>query len=144
AWDEANASLFRILYFCTKGSAASVVKRFRPRGGAAMGDGASAWFALKDKYQPDDERRRRALFRELNDATMRNNDADPDLFIAKVWSLAEELEDLDEPVSESRVADIILRGLPSSYRDVRVQASLHPDLGVKKIESMIRNMYIDK
>ncbi|CAN0301866.1 unnamed protein product, partial [Pylaiella littoralis] len=72
------------------------------------------WLALKDKYQPDDEQHRRALISELNNMSMKDG-TDPDIFITEVWEVAFKLEELGEPVSRSRIADIILHGLPAAY-----------------------------
>ena len=141
-WDRANVTLYHVLFLCTTGAAASLVKKFKPRPGAA-GDGIAVWSALKNKYQPNDEQHRRALITELNHISMKSS-TDPDIFITDVWDLVHKLEDMGEPVSESRIADIILHGLPAEYDPLRLQADIDPEFDLSKIEHTARSMYISR
>eukprot|EP00903_Cladosiphon_okamuranus_P009153 g8746.t1 len=50
--------------------------------------------------------------------------ADPDVFLAEVQDLANKLHYLDEGVSDARLADIVLQGLPPSYDQLRLMADM--------------------
>ncbi|CAN0440125.1 unnamed protein product, partial [Pylaiella littoralis] len=101
------------------------------------------WLALRDKYQADDEQHRRALISELNNMSMKDG-TDPDLFITEVWEVAFKLEELGEPVSRSRIADIILHGLPAAYDPLRLQAGMGSGFDLSKIEHTARRMYTSR
>ena len=138
-WVKANGVLYDVLYLRTKGVAASLVKKHRPQP-RARGDGYRVWSDLIDKFQPDDQQYRRELIAELNNISMKEG-TDPDTFLAEVQDLANKLEYLGEGVSDARLADIVLQGLPPSYDQLRLMADMDSGFTFAKIERTARNMY---
>eukprot|EP00752_Nemacystus_decipiens_P002405 g2268.t1 len=138
-WVKANGVLYDVLYLRTKGVAASLVKKHKPQP-RARGDGYRVWSDLIDKFQPDDQEYRRELIAELNSISMKEG-TDPDIFLAEVQDLANKLEYLGEGVSEARLADIVLQGLPPSYDQLRLMADMDSGFTFAKIERTARNMY---
>ena len=55
--------------------------------------------ALKNPYQNTCRQRRRTLLRRLDNSVMRS-DVDPDVFLAEVFQLCDEFDDLGETVTE--------------------------------------------
>ena len=141
-WDNTNERLYSVLFLCTKGAAASLVKRFRPRHDQ-QGDGLKVWVALKEKYQPNSAQRCRALINDLNNLTMQEG-TDPEVFITDAWDLKYQLEDLGEPVTETRLADIILHGLPPSYDILRAQLAMLPSADLSVIEHTAKNLFLNR
>eukprot|EP00752_Nemacystus_decipiens_P002765 g2583.t1 len=138
-WVKANGVLYDVLYLRTKGVAASLVKKHKPQP-RARGDGYRVWSDLIDKFQPDDQQYRRELIAELNSISMKEG-TDPDIFLAEVQDLANKLEYLGEGVSDARLADIVLQGLPSSYDQLRLMADMDSGFTFAKIKRTARNMY---
>lgn len=139
-WDKANSTLYNVLRLRTKGVAASLVKKHKPRPGT-MGDGITVWRELKAKFQPDDEQYRRELMDALNDSTMKEG-TDPETFFADVWDIVNKLANINVPIVEAHIAHVVLRGLPPSYDPLRLQADMDAaNFNLKKIETTARNMY---
>eukprot|EP00903_Cladosiphon_okamuranus_P020450 g18770.t1 len=93
-----------------------------------------------DKFKPDDQQHRRELIADLNNMIMKEG-ADPEIFLAEVQDLANKLHYLGEGVSDARLADIVLQGLPPSYDQLRLMADMESGFTFAKVEQTARNMY---
>ena len=77
-------------------------------------NGQEAWRALLVKYENNSTQRRRTLMRKLDNFKMEDGQ-DPDMFFVQVKQLADDLENMGEPISKHRVMDIILSGMTNEY-----------------------------
>ena len=77
--------------------------------------------ALLVKYENNSTQRRRTLMRKLDNSKMENGQ-DPDVFFVQVEQLADDLENMGEPISTHRVMDIILAGMSNEYELIQFQA----------------------
>eukprot|EP00903_Cladosiphon_okamuranus_P021319 g19590.t1 len=92
-----------------------------------------------DKFKPDDQQYRREFIADLNNMTMKEG-ADPEIFLAEVQDLANKLHYLGEGVSDARLADIVLQGLPPLYDELHLMADMDSGFTFAKIEQTTRNM----
>ncbi|CAM9757870.1 unnamed protein product, partial [Sphacelaria rigidula] len=69
---------------------------------------------------------------------------DPDVFLAKLFQLRDELVHIGEPISCDRLTDIIVEGLTSEYDQVKYNAARDRDLSIGDIETTLRNMYANR
>ncbi|CAM9542979.1 unnamed protein product, partial [Sphacelaria rigidula] len=103
-------------------------------------NGKSAREGLVAKYQNPSKQRRRLLMRQLDTMTM-SPGQDPDVFLAQVFQLRDELVHIGEPISDERLTNIIVKDLTSEYGQIKYNAERDPDFGIGEIESTLRNMY---
>ncbi|CAM9463687.1 unnamed protein product, partial [Sphacelaria rigidula] len=106
-------------------------------------NGKSAWGGLVAKYQNSSEQRRHLLMRQLDTMTM-SPGQDPDVFLARLFQLRDELVHIGESISDERLTDKIVEGLTSEYRQVKYNAGRDPDLSIRDIETTLRNMYASR
>ncbi|CAM9795394.1 unnamed protein product, partial [Sphacelaria rigidula] len=118
-WDRYNEQLFNVLYLSTTGSAASYLLCFQPKD-SEKANGKIAWEGLVAKYQNLSTQRRRSLIRQLDTMTM-SPGQDPDVFLAKLFQLRNELVHIGKPISDE-LTDIIVGGLPSEYDRIKYNA----------------------
>ena len=115
--DDANHSLFSILYFTTSGSAFSAVRRFegkiRENG---VGHGHDAWAALRERFDGCSLEALRAGHGEMETMKMRS-DEDPDDFFHKKDRCHDRLNSVTPKESRlnRRYENIILQCLPPEY-----------------------------
>lgn len=71
---------------------------------------------------------------------------DPDILITDVWDIAYKMGDSNEPVSEARIADILIQGLPPSYDAILIclQADMNSNVQLGHIEHVARSMFISR
>lgn len=138
-YKQADAELFNILFLILTDAASYILRRIAPVNGSS-GSGIQVWRAIEAKYQPADEHRRRQLERELDATTMKSG-TDPDIFITRVWYLAEQINFIGGSITASKCADIILQGLPAEYDLIRYCDSAEGGYDLAKIESTARNMW---
>ena len=142
-FEEADSQLFNILYHILIGPAKYVLRRHAPVD-ESSGSGLAVWKELESKFQPADEHRRRNLERELESATMRTG-TDPDIFITHVWHLAEQLRFIGGTVTDEKLGDIILQGLPAEYHLIRYHASSRNEYNdLADITQTARNMWYNR
>jgi len=66
---------------------------------------------------------------------------DPDIFFRKIDDLAEELETVDEHVTQQRKMDVIMSGMPPEYDLTRCfQAMIDPEFPLEELKFTMRNM----
>ncbi|CAN0425279.1 unnamed protein product, partial [Laminaria digitata] len=70
-------------------------------------------------------------------------DEDPDNFIMQATRLRSRLAAVKEPVTDRHFTDIIVQGLPESYRDINLTTYKDPDFDLSKIQSTMRHLYLD-
>ena len=110
----------------TLSAARSVLLKFKPRNNRLV-NGREAWLALKNKYQNTCRQRKRILLRRLDNSAMMSDIIDSDVFLSEVFQLQDELNDLDETVTDERLTTIILDALPEAmYPTVTMQLVRDP------------------
>lgn len=65
---------------------------------------------------------------------------DQDMFITRVWHLAEQLESVGEKVSDERRADIILQDLSAEYDLIRSNANADTSYDTEEISQTARKI----
>ena len=95
-------------------------------------DGQEAMKALKEKYFRVTNETVRALQAALA-ATSMEPDDDPDHYIMQATCMRSRLAAVNEPVTDPHFADIIVQGLPESYRDIKHAIYKDPDFDLSKI-----------
>ena len=66
---------------------------------------------------------------------------DPDIFMTRVWHLAEQINSIGGSITMDKRADIILQGLPAEYDLIRYSDSAEGGYTLDKIESTARNIW---
>ncbi|CAM9980923.1 unnamed protein product, partial [Sphacelaria rigidula] len=106
-------------------------------------DGKKVWDGLIAKYQNSSKQRRRILMRQLDNLTMSQGE-DPDVFLSNIYQIKDELNNMNESVSDERLTDIIIEGLADDYSQIKYDAERDPDLSLSQIESTMRNSYVNR
>ncbi|CAM9666887.1 unnamed protein product [Sphacelaria rigidula] len=65
---------------------------------------------------------------------------DPDVVLAKLFHHRDELMHIGEPISDERLADIVVEGLTSEYDQIKFSAERDPDSSIGEIESTLCNI----
>ena len=138
-YNEADSQLYKILFLTLTDAASYVIKRYAPVDGSS-GSGLEVWRGLTEKYKPANENRRRDLERELDGLRMKSK-TDPEIFITKVWHLAEQINFIGGHITVEKQADIVLRGLPSEYELIRYNASAMDGYDLRKISDTARKLW---
>ena len=75
---------------------------------------------------------------------MTRSNIDPDVLLSEVFELRDELSGLGEVVSNKRLTAIILNALPevARYSTIKVQSIRDLDLGLDRLISMIKTIFI--
>lgn len=141
-YEEADKQLFNILFLVLTGAASYILRRLAPAD-ESSGSGIAVWTAIEEKYQPVDQNRRRDLERQLDNCTMESG-TDPDIFITKVWHLAEQIQFIGGSISEEKVGDIILQGLPREYGLIIYHADADDSYDMNKITNTARKLYYSR
>ncbi|CAN0527992.1 unnamed protein product, partial [Laminaria digitata] len=92
---------------------------------------------LEQKYLRVTNEMFRALQAKLA-ATAMKADEDPDNFIMQATRLRSRLAAVKEPVTDRHFTDVLVQGLPESYRDIKLTTYKDPDLDLSKIQSTMR------
>lgn len=71
-------------------------------------------------------------------------DQDPDIFVAEVYILRDELGHRGEMISEERLTDIVLEGLTDEYDLIKFNLERYPDFIFDEIEVTMFNMYANR
>ena len=80
--------------------------------------------------------------RRLDNSVMRS-DIDPDVFLSEVFQLRDEPSNSGEAVPDERLTTIILDALPEEmYSTIKMQSIKDPALGLEKIISMMKTIFI--
>ena len=120
-WNDANYTLFSILFFTTSDPAFSVVRRFEGKTREdTVGHRHDAWGALREKFDGCSREALLAAHPELGTVKMRS-DEDPDGFFYKKDRCRDRLNSVTpkEGPSDHRYGDIILQCLPPEYGRIR-------------------------
>ena len=136
-WDQANAALFSVLFLITTGPAGNLRSKFESKLGKRA-NGQEAWRALL-KYENNSTQRRRTLMRKLDNFKMEDGQ-DPDMFFVQVKQLADDLENMGEPISKHRVMDIILSGMTNEYELIQFQAMKDSEFSLDDLKFTMRSM----
>ena len=138
--DQDNAALFSVLFLIT-GPAGSLMFKSESKLGKRA-NGQEAWRALLVKYKNNSKQRRRTLMRKLDNSTMEDGQ-DPDVFFVQVEQLADDLENMGDPISKHRVVDIILSGMTNECELIRFQAIKDSVFSLDDFKFTMRNMYVN-
>ena len=143
-WKRACETLFSVLYLVTSGSAATLVRQYEDRTSVeGLGHGQKAWNALYTKYNSNSKEARRACYENLVSFRMEERQ-DPDHYIIKLMKTRGRLHEMGEKISDERFEDILLQGLIDDYEFVKMTSFHSPKFGINDIQSMMRNLYIDR
>ena len=104
-------------------------------------NGQEAWQALLVKYENNSTQRRRTLMRKLDNFKMEDGQ-DPDMFFVQVKQLADDLENMGEPISKHRVMDIILSGMTNEYELIQFQAMKDSEFSLDDLKFTIMDIII--
>ena len=69
---------------------------------------------------------------------------DPDDYAIKLMKIRGRLHEIEEEILQERLEDIILQGLTDDYEFVKIARFHSPNFGINEIQSMMRNLYIDR
>ena len=141
AWDKTNAALYSVLLLVTSGAARCLLRQYAAKKGHKA-DGREAWLALNRKYENTSSHRRQTLMTRLGNSRMEEG-PDPDIFFRKIDQLCEELEVVNEHVSQHRKMDIIMSGMPPEYELIRFQAMKDPEFSLEELQLTMRNMHMN-
>ena len=143
-WKQACETLFSVLYLVTSGPAATLVRQYEDgtlAGG--LGHGQKAWNALYTKYNSNSKEARRACYEELVNFRMEEGQ-DPDDYTIKLLEIRGRLHEMGEKISDERFEDFLLQGRTDDYEFVKMTSFHSPNFGINEIQSMMRNLYIDR
>ena len=70
--------------------------------------------------------------RKLNGMVMRPNQ-DPDKYLTRGFRQHDDLEHIDESLTEGRMLDFILVGLSDEYKPIQLAAKRDPEISLKKL-----------
>ena len=107
------------------------MSKFEPKIGKRA-NGQEAWRALLVKYKNNSKQRRRTLMRKLDNSTMEDGQ-DPDVFFVQVEQLADDLENMGEPISNHRAMDSILSGMTNEYEQISSDEGLRVLAGSSQV-----------
>ena len=138
-WDQANAALFSVLFLITTGPAGSLMSKFESKLGKRA-NGQEAWRALLVKYENNSTQRRRTLMRKLDNSKMEDGQ-DLDVLFVKVQQLADDLENMGEPISKHRVMDTIPSGMTNEYELIQFQEMKDSEFSLDDLKFTMRNMH---
>ena len=144
-WDDANHTLFSILFLTTSGLAFSVLRRFEGKTREdGVGHGQDAWGALHEKFDGCSREALRAAHRELKTVKMRSGE-DPDDFLYMKDRCRDRLSPVTpkEGPSDRRNEDIILQCLPPEYDRIRQTHLEREDCNLAHIRRMMSKIYAD-
>lgn len=118
AWTETNNQLFSVLFFMTAGSAHITVKTFMSKTAGGMGNGISAWKALKERFDGNTKQARRVAREDLFRSRMEEH-AEPEDFFAETDRLRDRLKDMGEEISDEVYESLLLDALPRKFEFIR-------------------------
>ena len=122
AWKKANTYLFLVLFFMTERSAHITVRAHESKELGFVGDGAAAWNALKERFDRNTNKARRACRKKLFCESMKPG-GDPVDFIATMDDLRLRLEDTGEKILDDTYADVLLNSFPKEFEFKKPYAS---------------------
>ena len=96
-----------------------------------------------NKYK-NTSRQRSWTFLRLLGNSVKEADANPDVFLSEFFQLRDKLSDLGELVSNKRLTTFILDALSKEkYFILKVRSIGNPDLGLEEITSMMKTIFIN-
>ena len=117
-WDNANESLFNLLFLLTRGDALALVNRHKPVENLHNGDGIGAWRDMLHKFEGKSMERSIELGRELYSFRMIPNE-DPDHFFSRLLGLRDQLRSVGQVIEDQSLCSLIIDRVPSEYDEVR-------------------------
>ncbi|CAM9516495.1 unnamed protein product, partial [Sphacelaria rigidula] len=69
---------------------------------------------------------------------------DPDVFLSTLYQIEDEITNMNESVSDGRLAGIVTEGLTDDYSQIKYDAERDPDFSPSQIESTMRNLCINR
>ena len=69
---------------------------------------------------------------------------DPDDYTFKLLEVRGQLHEMGEKISDERFEDILVQGLTDVFEFVEMMSFHSPNFGIGDIQSMMRNLYIDR
>ena len=105
-------------------------------------NGQEAWRALLVKYENNSTQRRRTLMRKLDNSKMEDGQ-DLDVLFVKVQQLADDLENMGEPISKHRVMDTIPSGMTNEYELIQFQEMKDSEFSLDDLKFTMRNIYVN-
>ena len=135
--------LYAILYLVTDKAAALLVAMYAHDGRGTRGDGQAAMNQPEEKYLRVTNEAINALQAALAATSSMESDEDPDHYIMKATHIRNRLAAVKEHVTDRHFTDIIVQGLPESYRDIKLTTYKDPDFDLGKIQATMRHLYLD-
>ena len=118
AWKKANNNIYSILYFHTEGSANITVRAHESTKVGCLGDCVAAWKALKERYDGNTKKDRRARREKLFTITMPSG-GDPTDLISTMDDLRLRLADMGDQIVDETYADVLLNSFPNNFAFIR-------------------------
>ena len=112
-------------------------------GGVARGWAGLSRPTRPSKYNSNSKEARRACYEKLVSFRMEEGQ-DPDDYIIKLLEIRGRLHKMGEKISDERFEDILLQGLTDDDEFVEMTSFHSPIFGINEIQSMMRNLYIDR
>lgn len=69
---------------------------------------------------------------------------DPDNYRAKAKRISSRFAAAKEPVTDRHLTNIVVQGLPESYRDMKLTTCKDPDFDLNNIQATMRHLYLDR
>ena len=143
-WKRACDTLFSVLHLVASGAAATLIRQHKGRTSTGgLGHRHKSWDALYTKYNSNSKEARRACYEKLVSFRMEEGQG-PDDYTITVIEIRRRLNELGEKQSDERFDDILLQGLNDYYGFVKMTNVHSPNFIINDIQSMIRNLYIDR
>ena len=143
-WKRACKTLVSVLYLVTSGAPATLVRQYEDRTSTrGLGHGQKAWNALYIKHNRNSEEARRVCYEKLVSFRMEEGQGLDD-FTIKLMEIRGRMQEMGEKISDESFEDISLHGLTDDYEFVKMTSFYSPNFGVNEIQSIMRNLYIDR
>ena len=118
ARNKANNNIYSILYFHTDCSAYITVRAHESTKVGCLGDCVAAWKALKERYDGNTKKARRARREKLFTITMPSG-GDPTDLISTMDDLRLRLADMGDQIVDETYADVLLNSFPNNFAFIR-------------------------
>ena len=108
-----------------------------------LGDGVAAWKALKECFDGNTKKARRACREKLFTTTMPSGGDRTD-FISTMDDLRFRLADMGEQILDDTCADLLLNSFPKEFAFIRRMHHRHRSLTLEQVQQTAINVHIDE
>lgn len=137
-WDLKNAKIFYYLLVYTEGAPQSVISQFR-----GTRDGAAAFGALKEKYDPQGSFGKSILHKQFASFRLEPPTRDPDDYFLEIDRCNASLAELDSAYPEDTIVGIVISKLPRSiYGSIIGILDNTEDLTYDELKTKVRKCYL--